>query len=286
MQIVEVQRSALRVTRAGDTFYNRPLAEITLFRMTVDRAEVEPHTGAFSLKTVLGGSERYDFARRSLRVHVGQSLLVNAGETYASEIEGPCCSLAIFYRSADVASAARALSDDPPHLLDRPYEDGHRPEVAQIILEQGHALRDKLAQLVRTMNQSDAEDVEAASRAVLESALSQSLGLFPPRALADIVKRSTRDELLGRVLRARTAIYDRQGQDCALDELAALACLSKFHFLRVFAEAFGETPLAMARRIRLESAIRALKSGAPLPSVARQAGFRSLNAFRRALRRL
>ena len=86
-------------------------------------------------------------------------------------------------------------------------------------------------------------------------------------------------------MRARSAIHDRKGAHCTLDELAEIACLSKYHFLRVFSEAFDETPMAMARRLRLEAAREALERGARLEHVARRAGFRNIQAFKRALRR-
>ncbi|MFW6027882.1 MAG: helix-turn-helix domain-containing protein [bacterium] len=284
MRINLLRRGLLRVTRAGDNFYNRPLPDITAFLMDVDKAEVEPHAGAFSLKTVLRGRERYEFGRRSVEVKPGETLLVNAEETYASEIAGPCRSLSVFYRRKDVACAVRALTASVRELLDSPHEDGRPPEVAQVALRSGAETERALGVLARLLETPDTERAEDAARLALAAALRQSLRLAPPAALGHIVRRSTRDELLARVLRARSAILDRQGRNCTLDELAGIACLSKYHFLRVFSEAFGETPLAMARRVRLEAAARALGRGEPLPHAARRAGFRDTAAFRRALR--
>ncbi|MFP4002592.1 MAG: hypothetical protein ACLFV8_02360, partial [Alphaproteobacteria bacterium] len=261
MRINLLRRGALRVTRAEDNFYNRPLSDITAFLMDVDRAEVEPHAGAFSLKTVLGGSERYHFARRCVRVRPGETLLVNAEETYASTIGEPCRSLSVFYRRGDVASAARALTASDRELLDRPHEDGNPPEVAQVVLRTGKETRRALTGLVRILSGPEPEAAEDAARLALIASLRQSLATAPPAALGHIVKQSTRDELFTRLLRAREAIHDRQGADCTLDELAEIACLSKYHFLRVFSEAFGETPLALARRLRLDAACRALERG-------------------------
>lgn len=280
-----LKRGLLRVTRAEDNFYNRPLPDMTAFLLEVNRAEVEPHAGSFSLKTVLQGRERYDFSGRSVWVRPGQTLLVNAGERYASAIEEPCRSLSIFFRDVDVASAARTLTADLGDLLELPHEDGEAPEVAQIVLDAEQEMKNSLSGIVAMLTRSSPAAAEDAARQALMAALEQSLKTAPPAALRQIARRSTRDELLTRVLRARSAIHDRRGLGCTLEGLAEIACLSKYHFLRVFSDAFGETPLAMARRVRLDAARAAVQRGEPVWLAARQAGFGDLVAFRRALRR-
>lgn len=285
MKISVWRQNSLRVTKSSDTFYKRPLPDMTLFWLDLSRAEVEPHAGAFSVKTVFAGREHYDFGRRGVWVLPGQMLLINADETYASHIDRPTKSLSVFYRNADVVSAARTFTSGTDDLLHNPHDGDASPEVAQIVLQTDRRMWSILNELATAAIELDHEGADQAARNLLTAALSQSLKLVPSAALAHIVKRSTRNELLDRVLRARAAIHDRQGRGCTLDGLAELACLSKYHFLRVFSEAFGETPLALARRLRLEAAKRDLERGEHVSRVARRAGFRNLPAFNRAFRR-
>ena len=70
-----------------------------------------------------------------------------------------------------------------------------------------------------------------------------------------------------------------------LDDLAGAACLSRYHFLRVFSELVGETPVAYARRRRLEDGERLLRHGEDPAVVARQLGYKNVRNFRRALQR-
>lgn len=75
--------------------------------------------------------------------------------------------------------------------------------------------------------------------------------------------------------------------DAALDlsELARSACLSPFHFHRVFKGMVGETPRELARRLRLERAAHGLAHGeAPVTTLAFEAGYESHEAFTRAFR--
>ena len=72
----------------------------------------------------------------------------------------------------------------------------------------------------------------------------------------------------------------------SLAELAREACLSEFHLLRVFKQAFGTTPARYLERCRMDKA-RTLLLGTELPiaDVAASCGYSNLSAFGRAFRR-
>ena len=70
------------------------------------------------------------------------------------------------------------------------------------------------------------------------------------------------------------------------DDLAARACLSRFHFDRVVDAAAGETPSRLRRRVLLErAAFRLLSSENGVLEIAREAGYSSNEAFTRAFQR-
>jgi AraC family transcriptional regulator len=70
-----------------------------------------------------------------------------------------------------------------------------------------------------------------------------------------------------------------------LAALARLACLSPFHFHRVFRGMVGETPLELLRRLRLERAAHTLRSSeTSVTAVAFSAGYETHEAFTRAFR--
>jgi AraC-like DNA-binding protein len=90
------------------------------------------------------------------------------------------------------------------------------------------------------------------------------------RALDD---RPLRPLPLGPVARAVQALQDDPSQPVTLAELAQLAGLSRFHFLRSFARATGLTPHAFQVQARLHLARRLILAGHPLAAVASEAGF-------------
>jgi AraC family transcriptional regulator len=92
----------------------------------------------------------------------------------------------------------------------------------------------------------------------------------------------TGDDRIGRVLRF---IDERFGEDIDLDRLAEVACLSRFHFCRAFAESVGESPLERLSRVRVERAAALLASGnGKVADIAYRCGFGSLSAFNAAFK--
>ena len=69
----------------------------------------------------------------------------------------------------------------------------------------------------------------------------------------------------------------------SLDELAALAHFSPYHFHRIFRGMVGESVMEHVRRLRLERAAHRLKfSDEPITRIAFEAGYETHEAFTRA----
>lgn len=86
---------------------------------------------------------------------------------------------------------------------------------------------------------------------------------------------------------ALDAIHSDPGRGWQVDDLAAVAGLSRGVFAEHFHTLVGEPPLAYLRAWRLLRARRELSDGgARIASVAARAGYRSASGFRRAFRRL
>lgn len=71
----------------------------------------------------------------------------------------------------------------------------------------------------------------------------------------------------------------------SLQEMARLACLSPFHFHRVFTSLAGESPLQLQRRLRLErAAVQLHVTRREVVEIALDAGYETHGAFTRAFR--
>lgn len=95
----------------------------------------------------------------------------------------------------------------------------------------------------------------------------------------------TRADYARRIARAAALIASRPDGTPRLEDLAAAAAFSPFHFHRVYRAMTGETPAETAIRTRLHHAAATLLRGqAPVAAVARGAGYGSVEGFTRAFR--
>ncbi len=87
-----------------------------------------------------------------------------------------------------------------------------------------------------------------------------------------------------RIARVKEYVSDRSAEVAGLDELADMAGLSRYHFVRVFREEVGQTPWSYVREQRVQRAIRLLEEGIPPAEVAYEAGFADQSHLTRTLR--
>jgi AraC family transcriptional regulator len=129
----------------------------------------------------------------------------------------------------------------------------------------GHVLADSLA-------------ISLVARLVQTYSSDWSRGTNPAAVRARLDERRVR-----RVIDFMTANID---QDISIDDLAAVACLSPFHFIRMFQKAVGKTPSRYLSGLRLERAKTLLVLGkAPLVDIALSCCFSSQSNFTRAFHR-
>ena len=88
------------------------------------------------------------------------------------------------------------------------------------------------------------------------------------------------------IVRARAVIDAAPEADVRLDALAAAACLSRFHFVRVFARLTGQTPHSYRTSRRINAARRMLSAGSAPADVAAACGFADQSHLTRTFRRL
>ncbi len=88
------------------------------------------------------------------------------------------------------------------------------------------------------------------------------------------------DDVLVHLRRARDHADRSYSQSVTLEELAAVACLSKYHFLRLFKSTYGVTPMEYVSQRRIERAQDLLRAtNLTVTEVCMAVGFSSLGSF-------
>jgi len=264
-------------------FYDAPLSLLTLFRYQTEAFSLPTHRSHFSLKFTLSGREDYGFGPRKVSLEAAQALFTNDGADHDSSVQTRCEALSLHLPDQYVGHLLVADG-----LLDETGTDAPT-DLPHVAFDLSCTTQGRLNQFLATSRQwawqRDAERLSASAVHLAQSALADLQRLVPPGSLGDVVKPSVRDELATRVLRARAYLEDTKGDNYDIDTLADVACLSKYHLIRLFADLVGETPGAFARRRRLEAAQAALARGDDRAVVAKRAGYASLRRFRDAYRR-
>ncbi len=107
----------------------------------------------------------------------------------------------------------------------------------------------------------------------------------PAKFAEDPMPADNRQSYEARLLRVLAYLYDHLDGDLSLDTLAEVACMSRFHWHRVFRAMTGETVADAVRRIRLLRAANALVlEDTPLGEIAARYGYPDLTSFSRAFR--
>jgi AraC-like DNA-binding protein len=87
-------------------------------------------------------------------------------------------------------------------------------------------------------------------------------------------------ELLAHLRRAKDHVDLHYQRDLDLDSLAKVASVSKFHFVRCFEAAYGETPIRYLTRRRIERAQDLLRNAnLTITEICMVVGFASLGSF-------
>lgn len=88
------------------------------------------------------------------------------------------------------------------------------------------------------------------------------------------------EDLRQRLFRSRDYLATHLDQPVCLEDAARAACLSQFHYHRLFTRAFGETPHAFLTKRRIEQAKRLLaRDQLPVTEVCMAVGYESLGTF-------
>jgi AraC-like DNA-binding protein len=88
------------------------------------------------------------------------------------------------------------------------------------------------------------------------------------------------EETFARLCRSRDFLAANLDRPVRLEDAAGAACLSPFHFHRMFARAFGETPHDFLRRQRIDRAKQLLaRDHLPITEVCLSVGYESLGSF-------
>lgn len=224
-------------------------------------------TTGVAVKYVGRGQERYTVGAERLLVDAGEFLLLPAGTAYGAK-PGAVGKATIGVCIDFLAGLPEAAGFD--------FLYGGTFRVADLGLT-GLANWDSLPDQM-AINQIPGLQREIT--AFLESAVDLGDALQPVAS-----QPTTRRELSKSLWTARQHLQRHFAEHLSLDDLARVACLSKYHFARLFKRAFGITPHRMQTSLRMQAAADRIRLDQTcLTTIAHTVGYTDLATFSRHFR--
>jgi AraC family transcriptional regulator len=255
---------------------------------TVSRECFRPDIkGPFSIFLNLKGSSLCTVDGRTTRVGEGSYFISNEAQSYTLQIEegDPAETFNIHFGEHFAESVLYALVTPSDRILDQGSEERG---IAFSFFNQLHARDAAFDALIDQMVRRHRED--GFDKFLFEEQLTALLNhhLQQHRHITDMVRKlppvrlSTRIQLYKQLSRAMDLIHGSDGRELSLELLAAEACLSKYHFLRLFRSAYGYSPHQFIQHQRMEKARTLLsRSNTPVSDVADLLGFVDSQSFSR-----
>lgn len=263
----------------------------TLARRTITNGRGHTHFAEtdglpLSLKCMFNGRARYTVGRADLCVDDCGFTIVNEAQPYTIDIASPTQveSFILWFPSGWAEEVARSLHSTVAKQLEDPEGcSGTRVEFFTRYMPHDTVVMPRV-QTIRAAYKSGraAEDawLEERLRDVLAAMLRNERGVAREMASISAERAGTREELWRRLHRGRDFIHANSSTDIGLSDAARAACLSPYHFLRTFRQAFGVTPHQFLTQCRLARAKFLLeRSELPITDICFDAGFLGVGSF-------
>lgn len=246
-------------------FYSRWGKENWIVCGTARQAEYATYRQTLSIKTVLRGREHYYVDRRRLTVTDETYLVLNENREYASLLESPepAFSFCIFFRPGMAEQIARAARLDMDQALDAGAEvEPEALELSENLRRHDQTVSPVLRYIRRhvELGVDDPAWYEEQFNFLLGRIFraERELARWPDRL--HCVRAGKRQEIMRRLGWATDFMHSNLHRSLTLPDVARAARLSDFHFLRLFSQVYGATPMSYLREQRTRRALAMLES--------------------------
>jgi AraC family transcriptional regulator len=253
-------------------------------------AEYAKFRQTLSIKTIVNGTEHYFVDQRRLSVSDETYLVLNENREYSSVLETPedAFSFCIFFRPGLANEIAANRRRSVAQALDAGNEVQFLPlEFSEHLRRHDRELTAALRQLRRHVaaGVTDTGWYDEQFDFLLERLICNEKDLALQYERLDCINKARRRELIRRLRRSTDFMHSNLQRKLSLTEIARAACLSEYHYLRLFKQVFQMTPMSYLRIQRTQRAIALLHSSSmEIQEIATQVGFTRLSLWRNVRR--
>ncbi|MFZ6012541.1 MAG: helix-turn-helix domain-containing protein [Bacteroidota bacterium] len=238
--------------------------------------------GPLSIFSNLSGESLVTADRRTIRIREGFFFVTNHDQYYTLSVERqPALTANIHFSEYLVDEVFQSLSDSPEKLLENKF---FPPLVRREFYNKLYHKDENTSRLIRELCNTSHDELLRQEKLfeLLAHLIREDKQIQRTAAELPVIKNATRQELMKRLLCSADYIHDSLNRNLSLEELAHSACLSKFHFLRLFKVTFGKTPHQFLNHVRVQKGKEMLlHSKTDVRDIAHELGFAHASAFSR-----
>jgi AraC family transcriptional regulator len=233
---------------------------VVIHASTTEKYSYPEHTTPYLLLSNFVNRGNYVLNRNRVEISASHFYFLNPNDTLEIRFPTtiPLQTWMILFDEKFIGDCFHYLSASAQQLLDSPRDHAPiAPRFANVPFDLTDTIKRQLLLLVRS--QSDQNVIQDALCALIAECNRLNAGTVKDIDKITAVKKSTREELYRRLYLSREWINDNLTDKITLDEMAAIACLNKFHFLSNFRQVFTATPHQYLIERRLQKAFDLLK---------------------------
>jgi AraC family transcriptional regulator len=247
--------------------------------------ECDWHVTRLSLNFNLDEKQRYQAGSREFIVSPDKYLLLNEGQSFKTS--SSCSSrnrmITIAFQVGLPEKILCGLDNSEKDLLDSPFEN---PCGKAQFLEKTYSLDPSLQHEIKRLTTIDDELELGQSLENLLSVIVRSQLRIRSEILSiKKAKPSTRVEIYKRLHWSLDFLHENFTSDLTVEDLAKVACLSTFHYKRLFSEIFKISPYQYLIKLRLEKACALLQTERRVSEICQHVGWKDPSSFTRLFKR-
>jgi AraC-like DNA-binding protein len=247
----------------------------------------------YSIKYVHGGTERYRIDQHLFSVNEGNYLIVNAQDEFTIDFDNDefAHGICIYPPEELIKQAFEAKNASLKQLLDSDGNPNERPNFIHKVnstkkTKTGIFLDQNLPGLTQKLALGESVDLNSFFLDLVDYMVIDQINVNQHLKGHSATKKHTKEELFRRISLAKDYLADNFREKINIDDLANMACLSKYHFLRSFKEFYGQTPYQFLLNHKLHEAKQLQTKGYSINEISLITGFSDPKNLRKALKKI
>ena len=239
--------------------------------------------GPLSIFTNLSGKSMIEAGSKRVIVNDGFLFVTNQDQHYTLQIDKVKTeTFNIHFGEYFAEQVMHSISHDAGKLIDDEFQVPHAHLELYNKIHQKDQVIDTLIQGLREVESDKLKEEEKLYQLMIKLLRKNNIIKKNEKEIP-VIKNSTREEIQKRMNAATDYIYSFYEREISLAELAKAACLSKFHFLRLFKIAYQTTPHQFITSVKINRAKILLKHQKhDVNVIAKNLGFANSSSFSRS----